>query len=90
LAKFLEKEYTDEQLQELIAKTSFANLKAKENDDGTRQFLIDIQWFDRNMNFFRKGQIGSWREHFTEEMSKRMDEAVAQKLKEKIEFNYGH
>lgn len=37
---------------------------------------------------FRKGQIGDWKNHFTYEMSKKMDEAVAANLKYKKPFKY--
>jgi hypothetical protein len=89
LARFLGKDYSEDQLRTLVAETSFKTFKSRESEDPSVSFLMDIQWWERDMQFFRKGQVGNWREHFTEEMSKRMDEALASRLKSKVEFNYG-
>ena len=41
-------------------------------------------------SFFRKGQIGDWKNHFTDEMSKKMDEVMAANLKYKKPFKYDY
>ena len=44
----------------------------------------------KDLSFFRKGQIGDWKNHFTDEMSKKMDEVVAANLKYKKPFKYDY
>lgn len=41
-------------------------------------------------HFFRKGEVGDWRNHFTQEQSARMDTLVSEKLAGTgLEYNYG-
>ena len=40
------------------------------------------------IKLFRKGQIGDWKNYFTEEMSKKIDEIVANKLTYKKPFRF--
>lgn len=87
LAKFLDKEFTDDQIRQLLAFTSLKNMK--ESGNLNLEFLVDVNWFEKDMNFFRKGQVGNWREHFSDELSKKVDDAVEKHLKSKIKFNYG-
>lgn len=42
----------------------------------------------KEMKIFRKGEIGDWKNYFTDEMSKRLDEVVAAKLTYKRPFRY--
>lgn len=45
--------------------------------------------YDKEFSFFRKAQIGNWRDFFNEEQSKKVDEMVKKNLKYQGVFNYG-
>ena len=45
--------------------------------------------FKEDMQFFRKGQIGDWKNYFTEEMFARLKVAVERNLKYKGYIDYG-
>jgi hypothetical protein len=87
LAAFLGKSYTDDEIRTLVAFTSFKSMQNK-NEDFTK-YLVDINVFEADMQFFRKGKVGDWRNHFNEELSNLVDEAIAKNLKSNITFNYG-
>ena len=79
LAKYLEVEYTDEQLLELIEFTSFKSMKDyikfyANEAEGSKHFKGDL-------TFFRKGQIGDWNNYFNDEMSKKLEESIGKRLK---------
>ncbi len=81
------KSYTDDEIRTLVAFTSFKSMQNK-NEDFTK-YLVDINVFEADMQFFRKGKVGDWRNHFNEELSNLVDEAIAKNLKSNITFNYG-
>lgn len=85
MGAYLGKELNDSQIQSLIEFTSFKNMKEK------RPFKIEMhkEYFKEDLEFFRKGQIGDWVNYFTEDLSKRVDEAVQKNLEYKHKFNYG-
>ncbi len=87
MAAYLGKKYTAEQIESLVCFTSFNNIKKVAGLDFKAE--IEKQMYERDMSFFRKGQIGDWFNHFSEELSSRVDEAVARNLKSDIKFNYG-
>jgi hypothetical protein len=87
LAAFLDKSYSDDEIRSLVAFTSFKTMQAK-NEDYTK-YLVDINVFEADLQFFRKGKIGDWRSLFTDELSRAVDEAVEKNLKSKLVFNYG-
>jgi hypothetical protein len=63
------------QIKEIISYTEFANMKQLK--------AFDLQLtghFEKDFSFFRKGQVGDWRNYFSEEMSKRYDEKTRTEL----------
>lgn len=42
----------------------------------------------KELKIFRKGKVGDWKNYFTDEMSKRLDEVVAANLKYTKPFKY--
>ncbi len=72
-------EYSDSQYQKLIEFTSFKNMKETVH-------MPKVPIFKESMEFFRKGQIGDWKNYFTEEMTKKCDAKVAENLKYKGEI----
>jgi hypothetical protein len=87
LAAYLGWSYTDEQIENLVAETSFKSMK--QHQDESFKLLKDVNWFEKDMEFFRKGKVGDWRNHFSEELSQLVDQALARNLKSNITFSYG-
>eukprot|EP00112_Aurelia_sp_Birch-Aquarium-sp1_P017381 Seg4019.1 transcript_id=Seg4019.1/GoldUCD/mRNA.D3Y31 product="Sulfotransferase 1C4" protein_id=Seg4019.1/GoldUCD/D3Y31 len=78
LAKFLKKEVSTDQVKKLAEHLSFKQMqgnKAVNYDD-----MGNMGLYNEDVNqyrFMRKGEIGDWKNFFTEEMNKRLDEAIA-------------
>jgi hypothetical protein len=79
----LEVELTDEQIFSIASFTSFKSMKEYLQFGDLAPVI-----FKKDMEFFRQGQVGDWVKYFTEEQSKRLDEAVAQKLTYKGVIKY--
>ncbi|XP_065065257.1 sulfotransferase 1E1-like [Rhopilema esculentum] len=87
VAKFLGKEITKEQVGILVDHLSFK--KMKENKSVNLEPLQDGKIMKKEGNFMRKGEVGDWKNYFTEEMNKRMDEAIEKYFKPVgLEFRY--
>eukprot|EP00795_Rhopilema_esculentum_P001668 gene1668-16143_t len=87
VAKFLGKEITEEQVGILVDHLSFK--KMKENNSVNLEAFQDGKIMKKEGSFFRKGEVGDWKNYFTEEMNKRMDEAIEKYLKPVgLEFRY--
>lgn len=48
------------------------------------QIKIDVNIYERDIEFFRQGKIGDWRNYFSDEMAKRVDDAVTANLKSSL------
>nr|QNH68005.1 sulfotransferase-like protein 2 [Brachionus rotundiformis] len=86
LGEFLGKKLSDSQVQFLIECTSFKKMK-----EGESKFKSDAKhsnFFKSDLVFFRKGEIGDWKNYFDEENSRKVDAVVEKKLKFKINFIY--
>ena len=79
VGKFLGKEITEEQVGILVDHLSFK--KMKQNKSVNLEGLQDGKILKKEGNFIRKGEVGDWKNYFTDEMSKRMDEAIEKYLK---------
>lgn len=87
LSEFLGVSLSDNQVQALVEFTLFDNMKGyKSFDFGSLGMPSDENL--KKMKFFRKGQIGNWREHLSEKMSSEIDEMVRDKLEYKRPFKY--
>ena len=87
VAKFFGKELTNENVEALVDHLSFK--KMKHNPGVNREDMKVIQVFREDGNFMRKGEIGDWKNHFTEEMNIRMDKAIEKYFKPiGLEFQY--
>ena len=74
VAKFFGKEVTDENVAMLVDHLSFQ--KMKNNPAVNREDAKAKNYFAGDGNFMRKGEVGDWKNYFTDEMNKRMDEAI--------------
>ena len=88
VAKFLNKNLASEIMDALVDHLSFTQMKhnpAVNGEDGIMKGLFD----NNNGHFMRKGEVGDWKNYFTDEMNKAMDEAVEEHLKPiGLEFQY--
>ncbi|XP_060204054.1 flavonol 3-sulfotransferase-like [Lycium barbarum] len=84
LAKFLGKPFSLEEeregvAQEIIRLCSFQNLSSLEvNQSGLQHFSPHFSV--ENRHFWRKGQVGDWKNYMTLEMAQQLDEITRQKL----------
>jgi len=76
IASFLGISITDEEASQVVENTTFKSLKSK--NDGSRPG-----------NFFRKGEIGDFKNHLTSEQEARVEESMKAVLKDTdIKFDY--
>ena len=73
VAKFLGKDLEDSEVDQLVWSLSFKQMK--ENTEG--HWDKDALFADKEGNFFRKGTVGDYKEYFTDDMNRRMDEKIA-------------
>ena len=87
VAKFLGKEITEEQVGILVDHLSFK--KMKQNKSVNLEPFQNGKIMKKEGSFIRRGEVGDWKNYFTDEMSKRMDEAIEKYLKPVgLEFRY--
>ena len=83
VAKFLGKELDDEKVRILVEHLSFEKMKINSAVNKEEFSKTDIG------SFMRKGQVGDWKNYFTADMNKQMDEAIEQQFKPLgLEFEY--
>lgn len=70
LCQFLNKQFSDDIFDEMIRHTEFK--KMKENSS-TNYSLMGLFGFGEDFNFMRKGEVGDWKNYFTEDQIKRCD-----------------
>lgn len=80
------KNLNESEIEFLIESTSFKKMKEAEKTfkDDSRHSKI----FKSDLIFFRKGEIGDWKNYFDEVMSKRIEAVVEKNLKFKANFIY--
>ena len=87
VAKFLGKDVTDEMVEKLVDHLSFKRMK--NNAAVNREEGKKLGFFTNEGQFMRKGEAGDWKNYFTDEMNKRMDEAIEKHFKPiGLEFQY--
>ena len=86
VAKFLGMDFTDEQIDQSAEFLSFKKMKERGSAE-LMQTMMKKEGSDGHV--MRKGEAGDWKNIFTDEMSKRMDEAIEKHLKPiGLEFQY--
>ena len=76
-------EISYEDIERLIKFVAFDNMKEMNKSE-----FVPAELFKPDLEFFNKGKIGNWRNHISEEQSKRIDEAVAKNLNYKKPIQY--
>ena len=78
---------TEELVQEVVRKSSFSSMKS----DNTCNFSWKTspgQAFSKG-EFFRKGQVGDWKEHFSADQNRRFDAECAERLRDSdLKFDF--
>ncbi|KAM1237869.1 hypothetical protein TB2_038669 [Malus domestica] len=87
LAEFLGQPFSEEEeskgvVQQIIKLCSFENLSSLEvnKTSRTQQYLVKANIVFENSDFFRKGQVGDWKNFFTDDMAKRMDQIIDERF----------
>ena len=79
----------DPEFDKKIAAASKSFDKMKKNPSFSTFDEIFIQESNQEkFSFFRKGQIGNWVEHFSEENSKKIDAIIETKLHKDIQYQF--
>ncbi|XP_009336546.2 flavonol sulfotransferase-like [Pyrus x bretschneideri] len=87
LAEFLGQPFSEEEeskgvVQQIIKLCSFENLSSLEvnKTSRTQQYFVKANIVFENSDFFRKGQVGDWKNFFTDDMVKRMDQIIDERF----------
>jgi hypothetical protein len=85
LASFLDIQADTQLIEAVVLLSSFQSMTSNE----TTNFDWIPQKADKPKHF-RKGDIGDWRNHFSAEQSKQMDDLIMEKLKDSgLQFDFG-
>ncbi|XP_076322183.1 sulfotransferase 1E1-like [Tachypleus tridentatus] len=83
VADFLETpvKHDENLVRKIVENTEFSNLKSAHKVNISR-FLLSGESEKKEMplNYFRKGELGDWKNFFNKEQKRRLDEMVAQRL----------
>lgn len=81
IAKFLEKELTEDQITELDKHVSLENFKKMKSVNKSHFNELGLSTQKEDSPFIRKGEVGGWRSYFTDALNKEADEWIAENLK---------
>lgn len=85
IATFLNKELDEAEIEALDTGFNFKEMKKYSGDHWDK----DTLFLNGKGSFFRKGTVGDWKEYFTDEMNKRMNEKIEKYFKPiGLEFRY--
>ena len=87
-ATFLKKNISNNTVDALVDHLSF--MKMKNNPAVNKEDLVlNGMYTNHESHFMRNGEVGDWKNYFTDEMNKRMDEAIEKHFKPiGLEFQY--
>ncbi|CAK1581631.1 unnamed protein product [Parnassius mnemosyne] len=80
IAKFLDKEITEEQIEKLCEHLNIDNFK--KNKSVNFDNLNDAGLLNEKESFIRKGNVGGWRDYFDEEMTEQADRWIEENLRD--------
>ena len=73
ISEFLEKPLTEEMIAKITHQCTFAEMKKN-----SESFSMSV--YPTKPNFLRKGEVGGWKTHFSEELNKAFDATFREKL----------
>ncbi|XP_048436015.1 flavonol sulfotransferase-like [Pyrus x bretschneideri] len=76
-----ESEGVVDQIIKLCSFEHLSSLEIKKTAQLQEPNASSLKFVVNNRDFFRKGQIGDWKHHFTDEMAKRVDHITGEKIK---------
>ena len=86
IAKFLEKELTEEQVDDIVKFIDFEAFQKHQNKEALKNTMRN---HDLGNAHVRKGDIGGWKNYFTVAQNEQFDKLIAEKLKnEPIPFQF--
>lgn len=88
MAKFLEKDVSENQIDAIVEHCSFSSMSSNENTDFSEFNKAGLMDF-KVSKFMRKGQVGDWKNHFTVNQNIAFDEMYKARTKDwtlKFEF----
>lgn len=75
VAKFLEKDVTENEIKMLTEHLSFKSMKNNKNVNN--EAIREVAFVPGESGaFIRKGEVGDWKNYFTDEMSQKMDDVI--------------
>ena len=77
IAKFLNIDLTPDMVDSIAEQTLFKNMK---KNPAANMYWTDRYRDDDHGRFMRKGKVGDWRNHFTEEQSAKVDAWIAERI----------
>eukprot|EP00794_Sanderia_malayensis_P006300 gene6300-7022_t len=84
-----EQRLSDSQVAKLVDHLSFKSMKQNQTLNMENEFIKKMSFTDKGGSFVRKGEVGDWKNYFTDDMNKRMDEAIDKHFKGTgLEFIY--
>lgn len=88
IAKFLGKPLTEEQVDQVTDHCSFASM-SKNPMTNYSQGGATVKGEGSQTSFMRKGKVGDWRNHFSPDMSRKMDDYIEKALQgSDLKFDY--
>lgn len=79
IAKFLEIDLPENMLRQIDRNSSFETMKNSE--------FANMHEVEQLNTFYRKGKIGSWKDHFSESQNRRMDALIEERLAD-VSFDF--
>ncbi|KAF3627754.1 putative multiple C2 and transmembrane domain-containing protein 2-like isoform 1 [Capsicum annuum] len=83
LAEFMGKPFTEEEVNQGVVEKIVArcNIKSLSNLEVNKSGFFDLkQWKISNSSYFRKGEVGDWKNLLTEDMAKSIDKITEEKF----------
>lgn len=86
IAKVIGKHLNPSQIDSIIKWCSFDNMR--NNKATSYNWLVDQGYTNESYKFFRKGQIGDWKNHFSAAKLNEFDRVINDHLQTKHNFSY--
>ncbi|KAL5011128.1 hypothetical protein ScPMuIL_013433 [Solemya velum] len=88
IASFLGKNFSQEEIEQVAKHCKFSNMKQNSSTNYSHAQKIG---FLAGPGFIRKGKVGDWRNHLSQEMCLAIDQMVEERLQNSgLEFDYGN